>query len=323
MTRPRGIGTDAVEVKKPTLGARKTPRLSLGPVLYYWPREVLEAFYAQVASLPVDVVYLGETVCAKRRGFRLEDWLAWGERLAAAGKEVVLSGLALLEADSELKALQRLCENGRFCVEANDMGAVQLLAARGLPFVAGASINLYNERALAVMARAGMIRWVLPVELSRTTLADMQRLRPPGVQTEVFAYGRLPLAYSARCFTARADNLPKDDCRFRCLDYPDGLALRTREGQPFLALNGIQTQSALTQSLLGELAHLTDLAVDILRISPQSRHTGRIVATFRDCLDGRSTPQDGAKSLCGLTPDGTCDGYWYGRSGMAQVGRPA
>jgi len=88
------------------------------------------------------------------------------------------------------------------------------------------------------LAKQGLKRWVLPVELSRQTLADMQRLRPDGVETEVLVYGRLPLAYSARCFTARAHNLPKDDCQFRCLDYPDGLPLSTREGEDFLVLNG-------------------------------------------------------------------------------------
>jgi len=297
-----------------------TPRLSIGPVLYYWARETLDAFYEEVADLPVDLVYLGETVCAKRRSFRLQDWIDWGERLAAAGKEVVLSGMALLEADSELKALQHLCENGRFRVEANDMGAVQLLAARGLPFVAGPSINLYNPRALSVMAKAGMIRWVLPVELSRTALEGLQRSRPPGVQTEVLAYGRLPLAYSARCFTARAYNLPKDDCALRCLDHPDGFTLRTREGEPFLALNGIQTQSAQTQCLLADLPQLAALEVDILRISPQARHTAQVVDAFRHCIDGDLPPEEGARSLAGLMPIGPCDGYWHGRPGMAQVG---
>ena len=81
----------------------RNPRLALGPVQYYWSRDDLLAFYDSVAESPVDIVYLGETVCAKRRSLRLDDWLALGERLAAAGKEVVMSSLALIEAESELK----------------------------------------------------------------------------------------------------------------------------------------------------------------------------------------------------------------------------
>ena len=45
-------------------------KLSLGPILYYWERERVLDFYAQVAGWPVDVVYLGEAVCSKRRALR-------------------------------------------------------------------------------------------------------------------------------------------------------------------------------------------------------------------------------------------------------------
>ncbi len=37
-------------------------RLSLGPLLYLWPREQVIDFYKQVAEWPVDIVYLGEVV---------------------------------------------------------------------------------------------------------------------------------------------------------------------------------------------------------------------------------------------------------------------
>ena len=42
-------------------------KLSLGPVLFYWDKEHLGRFYSDMAGLPLDVIYLGETVCAKRR----------------------------------------------------------------------------------------------------------------------------------------------------------------------------------------------------------------------------------------------------------------
>jgi collagenase-like PrtC family protease len=294
------------------------PKLSLGPILYYWPREQVFDFYAEAAEWPVDIVYLGEAICSKRRLVRTEDWLELAQRLEAAGKTAVLSTLTLLEAESELINLRRICGDGRFMVEANDLGAVNLLEGR--PFVTGPSVNVYNQRTLARLAALGLKRWVLPVELSRDTLAEMQAARPEGVETEVFAWGRLPLAYSARCFTARAHNLPKDDCQYRCLDYPDGLTLSTQEDQRFLALNGIQTQSAQTFSLLGQLPDLQRLAVDVLRISPQSRGTGQVVAAFRECLEGRRDPAQAAAVLEALMPAGPCDGYWFGESGMVARG---
>lgn len=162
-----------------TIEAR-TPKLALGPVLYYWPKDKLLDFYERIAASPVDIVYLGETICAKRRALNTEEWLMLAERLSAAGKEVVLSTMALLEAESELKTLHRLCENGRFTVEANDMGAVRLLSARGASFVLGTGINVYNDRTLCFLAGLGAKRWVMPVELSAETLAAIQAERPAG-----------------------------------------------------------------------------------------------------------------------------------------------
>lgn len=290
------------------------PRLSIGPISYYWPRAQVEDFYEQVCEAPVDIVYLGETICSKRTQLRHEDWLALAERLSAAGKEVVLSTLALIEADSELKRLRTICGNGRWLVEANEMGAVNLMSGR--PFVVGHSVNVYNQHTLAVLAPEGCKRWVLPVELAAEACADLQRLRPAGMETEVFAYGRLPLAYSARCFTARARNLPKDDCREACLDYPDGLVLDTQDDNRFLALNGIQTQSARTLNLLADLPRLRALGVDILRISPQALHMGEIIELFHRALTGQLDPAEASARLEPLMPSGPCDGYWRGQAGM-------
>ncbi|MEW7977062.1 MAG: U32 family peptidase [Candidatus Sedimenticola endophacoides] len=297
------------------------PRLALGPVLYYWSKDELLAFYERIVDTPVEIVYIGETVCSKRNLMRGDDWLALAGRLARAGKEVVLCSLALLEAESELKRLRRFCANGDYLVEANDMGAVQLL--KGHPFVAGHSVNIYNERTLGLLARLGLKRWVMPVELGGETLAEMQRGRPEGVETEVFAYGRLPLAYSARCFTARAHNLPKDDCQYRCLDYPDGLTLSAQDDTRFLALNGIQTQSAHTYSLLSELERMRELGVDVVRISSQANHTERVIGIFGRCLRGELAARDGAAQLEPLMPVGACNGYWHGAAGMEGRARDA
>ncbi|MDH3280110.1 MAG: U32 family peptidase, partial [Gammaproteobacteria bacterium] len=225
------------------------PRLSLGPVQYYWPRETLLNFYEKVGRSPVDIVYIGETVCSKRRSLNLNDWLQLAQRLRAAGKEVVLSSLALIEAGSETATLKRLCANGEVRVEANDMAAVHLLAGK-TEFIAGPTLNIYNTRTLFRLWESGLRRWVVPVEHSRQVLAEFIQDMPAGVETEVFVWGRLPLAYSARCYTARSHGLTKDNCQYRCLDDPDGLLVNTREQQTLLVLNGIQVQSALTQNLI-------------------------------------------------------------------------
>jgi len=287
--------------------------LSLGPLLYYWSRDDTLAFYAEAANWPVARVYLGESVCSRRHLLRLPDWLALAEQLAAAGKEVVLSSLTLIESESDLKMLRRIVGDGRFTVEANEWGAVRLLAEAGVSFVAGPTLNVYNPETRDVLAGLGAQRWLPPVEMSRLTLTSMLAGAPAGMETEVLAYGRLPLAYSARCFTARHYNLPKDDCQFRCLDHPDGLALATREGEPFLTLNGIQTQSAGVYNLIGELDSLRELDVASLRLSPQSRHMGRVVEAFQAALAGERAAADG---LARIMPGPAVDGYWHARPGL-------
>lgn len=294
-------------------------KLSLGPNLFYWPRQATLDFYAAVAAMPVDIVYLGETVCSRRHELRAEDWLDVAHQLAAAGKEVVLASQSLIESESDLKALRRLVDNGDILVEANEMGAVRLLAEKQLPFVAGMSLNVFNGQTLQLLADMGATRWVMPPESSRQTLAGILRDQRSGIETEVFAHGRLPLAWSARCFTARRFNLQKDTCEFKCIDFPDGMMLKTREDQQFLVINGIQTMSAKTYNLLRELPQLAAAGVGIARISPQAEGTAAVVELFRRALAGALSGTAALSAAAAALPAGVCNGFWHGQPGLELV----
>lgn len=289
-------------------------KLSLGPILFYWDKQQVMDFYAEMAPLPLDVIYLGETVCSKRRAMSLDSWLGLARELRECSQaELVLSSLALVEAASELSSLRRLCDNGELLVEANDMGAVQYLAERDLPFVAGPALNLYNGHALAELMACGMRRWVPPVECSgaliKRALEQLRSLQVGAPEVEIFAYGHLPLAYSARCFTARAENRPKDDCQLCCLNYPEGIELLSQAGEALFTLNGIQTLSAEVSNLLADYPDLLACGADLLRLSPRAYGMQQQIAEFDRVRQGELPP---------LLVEG-CNGYWHGRPGMLRA----
>ena len=293
-------------------------KLALGPLQYYWPRSAVFEFYQAIAETPVDVVYVGEAVCSRRHELRHGDWLDISRMLRDAGKQAVLSTMVLLESGSDVAAMHKIAQNEEFLVEANDMGAVHQLAGQR-PFVAGPQLNLFNPDALAWMAGLGASRWVAQLEMQRDDLAVLQQSRPAGLETEVLAYGRLPLAFSARCFTARHHNLPKDDCGFRCIEHPDGQLLHTREGEPFLVLNGIQTQSARVLNLINDVPALRALGVDVLRLSPQSQHMAELIAAFDAARHAPEPAVDALERMRPLMPGAPCNGYWHGQPGLDLV----
>ncbi len=299
------------------MNAVATPKLSLGPLQFHWPKADMQSLYRHVADGPVDIVYLGETVCSKRREFRHQDWLDTAEQLTAAGKHVVLSTIALVEAQSELSYIRRLCENGELLVEANDMSAVQMLAGK-VPFVAGPTLNIVNQRALQKLIDLGLQRWVVPVEMSRTMLTELRAYISAPIEVELLAWGRLPLAYSARCYTARAHNISKDECANCCIDYPDGLSLQTRDDEHFLVINGIQTLSDRTSCLLSELENNTGIA-DIFRISPQAGGMDTIIHLMDALRGGEITADAATQDLADCAAGGLCDGYWHGVAGMTHA----
>jgi len=286
---------------------------SMGNLQFYWEKDTVLDFYQKVADSNVEHVYLGESVCSKRRELRLDDWLEVGRELSTKGKSVVLSSLALLEAKSELATLKKVCLNGELKVEANDFGAVEILTDAKIPFVAGAALNLYNQHDLKVLLDRGMQRWVVPVELSRDWLANVITgceelgIRDQ-IETEVYGYGYLPLAYSARCFTARSEDRPKDQCGLCCIKYPGGRKIDSQEGLELFRMNGIQTMSGSIQNLVNDLPSMEGL-VDIVRMSPHSLEVFDWLDTFQRALrDNQRIPLQGY-----------CNGYWHKIEGMKAI----
>ncbi len=191
------------------------------------------------------------------------------------------------------------------------MAAVQILSEMGKPFVTGPSVNLYNSASVDILQKQGLTRWVMPVELSATGLDGILTGLEQGIETEVFCHGFMPLAYSARCFTARYRNLPKDDCQFVCKDYAQGLGVKSQDGRKTFTINGIQTQSGECNNLLSQWRDMQSRGVDIMRLSPVDETSLDRVEQLRQSIDS-----DAIDSLA-LQP-GECNGYWFGEAGFNQ-----
>jgi collagenase-like PrtC family protease len=85
-------------------------------------------------------------------------------------------------------------------------------------------------------------------------------------------------------------------------------------------LNGIQTQSSSIYNLVEELESMKQVGVDVVRVSPQPFHTEKILALYRQRLDGSLSGTEAVQQMARLMPDEPCDGYWHARAGIEQVG---
>lgn len=295
--------------------------ISIGPVLYYWSRQELMQFYAQVAESSAGSVVLGEVVCSRRHEMKTPDWLALARDLRATGKEVVLATQALIESEADIRTLRRIVDQGEFMVEAGDASAINILTEMQASFSLGPHINVYSKQALREYVKLGAKRWVAPIELSLAAIAGIHA-DEAALPTEAFAYGRMPLAFSARCFTARHHRLSKDQCEFKCGDDDDGLLLSTSDGRPFLVLNGIQTQSAAQQCLITERTELLAAGITRLRLSPASKDFRQVIEAFEHVMNRGGDEADALLMLESVSlPGGLVSGFARGEPGIAEARR--
>ncbi len=282
-------------MSKPRLG------LTLGPLLYLWDDAAWRDFYFRIADeADVDTVVLGETVCSKRDHFHSDSLDIVAERLVSAGKRVRMASLALVTLERELKAMRQLAEQDRYELEVGEIAAHGAMGGR--PHAIGPMVNVYNAATARVLAKGGATSVCLPPELPAASIRAVVA-GAPELAFEVFAFGRVPLAISARCAHARLKGLTKDNCQFVCGDDPDGLPVDTLDNQPFLALNGVQTMSSTCQSLLGDIPALQAIGVSSLRLSPQVCDMVGVARTFRAVADGTVAPMAGLDHLMAFYPE--------------------
>jgi len=291
-------------------------QLTIGPNLFHRPAEQKRDFYFRIADeAPVDTVYLGEVVCSKREPFFAPHYPEVAARLKNAGKTVVFSTLAEAMIKRERKMIAEICGQDDFPVEANDDAALYHL--RGKPHRVGPFVNVYNEDTLAFLAAKGATHVTLPQELPAGALALLgDAARELGVGLEVQVHGRIPLALSARCYHARAHGRVKDNCQLICEQDPDGMELKTLDGQPFLIVNGIQTLSQTCLNLAHELEALTGMGIGAFRLSPQSGDMVETARIFRALADLEISAEEATARLGKTGFDAPfSNGFYHQREG--------
>lgn len=291
--------------------------LSLGPLLFNWFPDKIADFYARVADeAPISRVYLGEVVCSKRIPSTGPMLARAADRLLAAGKTIVYSGLALPATEREQNIGMALA-NVDDEIEVNDMS---LLAYRsGRPFAAGPLLNVYNELAARELQMAGCVRLCANVELSLEAISSIHQAIPD-LPIEVFGFGRLPLALSGRCYHARAHGLHKDACQFVCDKDPDGRAVQTLEGDDFLAINGTQTLSNGVQVAAVAVDRLQQAGVRTLRLSPQSTDMVVVAQAFDHYLRAQWDLDELVARLDAMAmPGPLVSGYLNGKPGSQAI----
>ena len=294
--------------------------LTLGPVLFNWAPERWRDFYFRIADeAPVDTVYLGEAVCSKRAPLFDPYFDVVATRLEAAGKTVVLSTLSEVFLAADRKLVTETTSRSDHMIEVNDASALHHLGER--PHHIGPFMNVYNERTVAFLARGGARNFCLPVEMpARAIRALYDGTRDLNVTFEVLVFGRMPLALSARCYHARVHGRTRNTCRYVCDEDPDGMTLKTLEGKPFLAVNGIQTLSYECLSLTDELADLRAMGVSRFRLSPQTCDMVAVASMFRALLDRHISAGEAATMLDEMTlPMPFANGFYHGQPGFRRV----
>ena len=291
--------------------------LTLGPILYDWKKREVFDFYDTIASTPVDRVYLGEVVCVKKLGLSIEDMLSIKEMLEDSGKDVTLSTLAVVSNEDEIKHTTRIIEASD-SVEANDMSALGLLEGTEKEIISGPHITAYNAPTVAFLRETGVSRVVFPVELGRAAMAHI--VRETGVTGEVFAHGRLPLAFSWRCYTSRAYELTKTDCKHDCQRHPEGMELKSLDGKSVFTANGTSILSADTYTLIEFVDDADAIGIQAMRISPQYRGTEKIIELYAACINGAMEATEALKHLKEVTQGGFCNGWYTNQPGMKYIG---
>jgi collagenase-like PrtC family protease len=291
--------------------------LTLGPILFHWPAAEWIAFYRRIAEERcIEKVCIGDIVCSKRWPF-INDLVPEAvDVLQQAGKTVLLSSPIMPTLERERRRIGELLNIAGVMIEANDVSALTRLSGR--PHAIGPFINTYNEDTLRHFVKEGAGAVCLPPELPLSSIRALATVE--GVSLEAWAFGRIPLAISARCYHARLHRRSKDSCQFVCGDDPNGRLVEDLGRRPIMAINGVQTLSATYCTAIDDIGELAAAGITSLRLSPCSGDMNAIARLFRDVIDKKMHAHEANLRLAAMLPSAMLsNGFLHSQPGHQRM----
>lgn len=278
---------------------------------------------------PYDAVYLGNITCRLYEGNLLERLDDLREAIAIVkgqGQKAYVSTYAAPRNDTlpQLRKVVAIAvETGADAVEVHNLGVLKIIheAHPDLAVHIGDFANVYTDVGAAVLKRYGAVRITPNYELSLDEIGEIQR--QVGLPMELLVHGKMPLGMSDDCFLLEYEQAWGVTCPTLCRQE-----LFLKQGDWAMKSIGKEVMSGKDVCLLEYLKRLMTEGYACFRVEAASESPAyrlEIGQVYREALEAALAGRDGLEgqwwgTIRRHTRIGLCNGFYFGRSGMAYQG---
>ena len=277
-----------------------------------------------------DAVYLGNIYC---RIFednfleRLDDLVEGIALVKGQGLRAYVTSYAAPRNDvlpKVQKALETAAAAGADAVEVHNLGVLRMVHEQfpGMPAHVGGFANVYTDAGAEVLKEYGAVRFTPNYEISLDEVEGITRgARMPA---ELLVHGKMPLGVSDYCFLLEYEQHWPEKCPALCQRQ-----LLLKQGDWALRSVGKGVLSGRDVCMLEHLPALIAAGHTVFRIeasyeTPEYRLN--IAKIYRAALEravagDRTVDESAWNAVREYTAVGLCNGFYFGRTGSAYVGK--